>query len=258
MFAGQSKIALDTAAELESSLPEELLRVESPPMADWLEGFIPMKMHALVRFGYWKEILDLPIPKDQQLYCTTTAMTHYAKGVALSALGKVDEAEKERSLFREAAGRVPASRTVFNNTCNDILAVGGAMLDGELEYRRGQIDLAFEHLRKAIELSDNLPYDEPWGWMQPPRHAYGALLLEQGRIEDATGVYTADLGFDDTLPRALQHPNNVWALHGLHECLLKLNRLGEARIVKKQLDLTAATADVPIPSSCFCRTGTSK
>ena len=33
----------------------------------------------------------------------------------------------------------------------------------------------------AAELSDNLVYDEPWGWMQPPAHALGALMLEQVR-----------------------------------------------------------------------------
>jgi len=37
---------------------------------------------------------------------------------------------------------------------------------------------AFAHLRRSVELSDALPYDEPWGWMQPTRHALGALLLE--------------------------------------------------------------------------------
>ena len=127
------------------------------------------------------------------------------------------------------------------------------MLDGELAYRKGEFKLAWQHLESAIHLSDNLPYDEPWGWMQPPRHAYGALLLEQNHVEEAAAVYTADLGYDETLPRALQHPNNVWALHGLAECLERLGRKAELRIVKKQLDLTAATADVPITSSCFCR-----
>ena len=56
------------------------------------------------------------------------------------------------------------------------------------------------HLRRAIELDDALPYDEPWGWMQPTRHAYGALLFEQGHVAQAPAVYTADLGVDDTLP----------------------------------------------------------
>ncbi|KAK9645077.1 hypothetical protein V6Z96_007930 [Aspergillus fumigatus] len=253
MFAGQSRVALDTAVELEASIPEELLRIESPPMADWLEGFLAVKVHVLVRFGRWEDILALELPQDQDLYCVTTAMIHYAKGVASAALGRVDEADQERTEFHKAFDRVPPSRTLFNNTCRDILAIAEAMLDGEIEYRRGNIDAAFKHLRQSIALDDGLPYDEPWGWMQPTRHAYGALLLEQGQVEKAAEVYGADLGMDDTLPRALQHPNNVWSLHGYHECLTRLGRLAEARIIQQQLKLAAATADVPIRSSCFCR-----
>ncbi|EEP80633.1 hypothetical protein UREG_05475 [Uncinocarpus reesii 1704] len=253
MFAGQSKIALDTAAQLQSSLPEELLRVESPPMADWLESFLTVRLHVLIRFGRWQEILSLPVPHDKALYCVTTAMTYYARGVALAATGRVDEAEAQRTLFCQSLPNVPASRTLFNNKCTDILAIADAMLDGELEYRRGRIDIAFGHLRRSIALDDTLPYDEPWGWMQPTRHAYGALLLEQGCVEEAADVYRADLGIDQTLPRARQHPKNVWALHGYHECLVKLGRQAEARVVREQLEKAAAAADVPVKSSCFCR-----
>jgi hypothetical protein len=89
--------------------------------------------------------------------------------------------------------------------------------------------------------------------MQPSRHAYGALLLEQGRVTEAEAVYRADLGLDDTLPRASQHPGNVWALHGLHECLMRLGKTGEAQIVAQQLRIATALADVPIEASCFCR-----
>jgi tetratricopeptide (TPR) repeat protein len=253
MFAGQSAVALSTVSQLEASIPEELLRVESPPMADWLEGFLAMRVHALIRFGRWEDLLALPLPTDPSLYCVTTAMTHYARGVAYAATGRVSEAEAARSLFREAAARVPASRMLFNNTCQDILAIAGAMLDGELAYRQGSFDEAFEHLRRSIALDDGLPYDEPWGWMQPTRHAYGALLLEQGRVPEAAAVYAADLGLDGTLPRALQHPNNVWALHGYHECLVALGREAEAAIIGRQLALATAYADVPIKASCFCR-----
>jgi hypothetical protein len=72
-------------------------------------------------------------------------------------------------------------------------------------------------------------------------------------VARALDVYTADLGIDDTLPRALQHPGNVWSLHGLHECLTRLGRAAEARLVAHQLRIAAAVADVPIYASCFCR-----
>src|SRR5689334_19161593 len=180
-------------------------------------------------------------------------MTHYAKGVALAVTGDLGGAGEQRRLFQAAAGRVPASRTVFNNTCLDILAIAAAMLDGELDYRRGRHDAAFAHLRRSIELDDGLPYDEPWGWMQPARHAYGALLLEQGHVEEAEAVYRADLGLDDNLPRAYQHPENVWSLHGYHECLVRLGKHDLAAMIKPRLDLAAARADVPIHASCYCR-----
>lgn len=257
MFLGASEVALETAALLEEAIPEELLRVESPPMADWLEGFLAMRVHVLIRFGRWDDILRLPRPADPDLYCATTAMHHYARGVALSATGRVPEAEAERALFRAAVARVPESRTLFNNTCQDILEIAAAMLDGELDYRKGRHDDAFAALERSVALSDGLTYDEPWGWMQPTRHAYGALLLEQGRVTEAEAVYRADLGLDATLPRAAQHPNNVWALHGLHECLVRLSKDGEAALVARQLTLARALADVPVESSCFCRAGVS-
>ena len=226
-------------------------------MADWLESFLSMRMHVLIRFGLWQDILKLPLPHDPELYCVTIAMTHYAQGIAYAATGMIESAEHSRDLFHDAVKHVPSTRTLFNNTCTDILAIASAMLDGELAYRdpKSSVDIAFTHFVHSITLSDTMPYDEPWGWMQPPRHAYGALLLEQDRVEEAAAVYSADLGFDDTLPRALHHPNNVWALVGYHESLVRLGRSAEARIVEPQLRIARAVADVSVEVSCFCRQG---
>ena len=96
-----------------------------------------------------------------------------------------------------------------------------------------------------------LLYDEPWGWMQPTRHALGALLLEQGHVEEAEAVYRADLGLDDTLRRPCQHPDNVWSLHGYHECLHRLGRRDEADSLRPQLDAAMAEASVPIAARAF-------
>ena len=255
MFLGQYQIAIETAEEMISTLPEALLQVESPPMADWLEGFISMKQHVYIRFGKWQEIIDQVLPENRELYCVTTAMMYYSKAVALAATGNVTEAEQAVERFDEALERVPDSRYVFNNTCLDILAIAREMMLGEVDYRRENYESAFAHLRRSVELDDELPYDEPWGWMQPTRHALGALLLEQGRVEDAANVYRADLGLDATLSRACQHPDNVWSLHGYHECLLRLGRKDEAFIIKSRLDLANGRTDVPVKSSCFCKLG---
>jgi tetratricopeptide (TPR) repeat protein len=253
MFAGQSQIALQAADELSGQLTPELLSIESPPMADWLEAFVPLRVHVLIRFGRWDEMIAEPLPADPELYCSTTATIHYGRGVAHAAKGRLAQAAGEREAFAAAYARVPESRYLFNNTSRDILAVAAAMLDGEIAYRNGDFDEAFERLRQAIALDDALPYDEPWGWMQPTRHAYGALLLEQGHVDEASAVYAADLGLDPTLSRPCQHPANVWSLHGYHECLQRLGRTAEAGIIARQLELAKARADVPILASCACR-----
>jgi tetratricopeptide (TPR) repeat protein len=249
MFLGQPTPALETAEELEAAIPEDFLR----DMADWFEAFVPMKQHVLIRFGRWHDILAQELPADAELYSVTTAMMRYARTVALANTGQLTEAESERDQFREARDRVPESRMLFNNTCRDILEVAEQMLLGELAYHQGQHDLAFDHLRRAVKADDELPYDEPWGWMQPARHALGALLLEQQHYEEAEAVYRADLGLDQTLSRACQHPGNVWSLHGLHECLRHRGETVEAVHVKLQLDAALARAEVPIKASCYCR-----
>ncbi len=249
MFLGQPGPALDTAEALIEALPESILR----PMADWFETFIPMKQHVLIRFGRWHDILAQSLPEDSELYCVTTAMLRYARAVALANTGDISGAEAERELFFAARDAVPESRMMFNNTCLDILKIADGMLLGELEYHKGNHEAAFDHLRRAVEMDDTLPYDEPWGWMQPARHALGALLLEQKQYEEAETVYRADLGLDATLSRACQHPGNVWSLHGLHECLTQRGETAEAAQVKLQLDKAVARAEVPIKASCFCR-----
>ena len=184
----------------------------------------------------------------------TTAMMHYARTVALANTGDIAAAEAERAKFDAAHGAVPDSRMLFNNTCQDILKVAEAMMLGEICYKKGDTEAAFDHLRRSVALDDSLPYDEPWGWMQPTRHAFGALLLDAGHYDEAEAVYRADLGLDDTLARACQHPANVWSLHGLHECLTRRGEKVEALHVKRLLDRALARAEVPVRASCYCRT----
>ncbi|MBU2982817.1 tetratricopeptide repeat protein [Lentibacter algarum] len=249
MFLGQPSVAIETADALIATLPADTLR----PMADWFEGFVPMKQHVLIRFGRWQDILAQELPEDEELFCVTLAMMRYARTVALANLHRMSEVDAEKAAFYAAVARVPESRMLFNNTCQDILKVAEQMMLGELAYHKGEHEAAFDHLRQSVIIDDSMPYDEPWGWMQPTRHALGALLLEQGQVEEAEAVYRADLGLDATLSRACQHPGNVWSLHGLHECLTKRGETTEAAHIKLQLDKATARAEIPIKASCYCR-----
>jgi tetratricopeptide (TPR) repeat protein len=252
MFLGQYAPAIAAADELIETMPEAMLRISSPPMADFFESYVSIRQHVLVRFGKWHEIIAQELPSDCDLYCNTIAMLHYAKGVAHAALDDVPAAQSEQVLFREAAQRVPRSRTIHNVPCVQLLTIAEEMLQGEIAYRRGEHDVAFAHLRAAVALEDDLPYDEPWGWMQPVRHALGALLLEQDRVAEAEVVYREDLGLGGALPRAQIHPDNLWALRGLLDCLERRGETAEAVLIRQRVEFAAARADVPVAVSCFC------
>lgn len=253
MFAGKSKTAMDAVSRMEATLPEDVLSIQSPPMADWLEQFIPIRLHVMVRFGMWEELKHKELPHDQELYAGTTATTHYARGVAFAATGDVTSARKEQELFHKAWARVPESRRAYNGKMVQVLEVAAATLEGEIEYRCANYEKAFDSLRRSIDLEDKLPYSEPWSWMQPSRHAYAALLVEQGHLEEAACTYRADLGLDNSLIRPRRHPNNVWSLQGYHECLVRLGRTDEAAVIEPAAKLALAVADVPTKASCFCR-----
>jgi tetratricopeptide (TPR) repeat protein len=249
MFLGQPEVALAASERLMEMLPEDVVRF----LPELFESFWGKKVHVMIRFGMWQEILDMAMPSDPGLFKYTTCAMHQARAVALANLGRHEDVAPEREAAIALRAALPDDWMVFNNTSADVLAVGEAMMEGEIAFKAGRIDEGLEHLRRSVEIDDGLLYDEPWGWMQPARHALGALLMEAGRFEEAEGVYRADLGLDDTLARACQHPRNVWSLHGLHECLVRRGETVEARHIKLQLDQAAARATVPIQASCYCR-----
>ncbi len=252
LFLGQIEPALRANQGMWDTTPEEMLRIESPPMADYFESYMSMGPHILIRFGRWQEAKALEPPEDTDLFLTLTATTYYARAIASAATGQVPEAEAEEQLFLAAKARVPDTRLLHNNRVVDLLDVAREMLRGEIEYRKENYDAAYAHLRRSVELDDNLPYDEPWGWMQPTRHALGALLFEQGHTAEAEAVYREDLGLGGTLSRASIHPDNVWSLKGLYDCLKARGEADEIKQISQRLDLALARADRAVGASCFC------
>jgi tetratricopeptide (TPR) repeat protein len=254
MFMGRYEDSIGAANKLRGMLTREVLGVTGrPKFSTSLEGYYSMTVHVMVRFGRWQEIIDTPLPDDPVLYPVSTAMYRYARGVAYASLKRFDDADRERQLFHDSVRRIPPQRKVFNNSVHSILAVGEKMLDGELEYHKGNHEAGFAHLREAVDRDDNLEYIEPWAWMHPPRHALAALLAEQGHYSEAEEVCRDDLGLSGRIQRCAQHPDNVWALHGLAECLRHRGEVEELAAVQGKLAHATALADVPITSSCMCR-----
>lgn len=252
MLLGQYEPAIEAARQMQDTVGDQVMSADMVAMQGWFEAYFSLKTHAYVRFGKWREAVEDPLPEDPEIYKVTTAMTYYGRAIGHANLKQEREARENQKKFLEACDRIEPERVLHVIPIQFVLAVGKEMLAGEVEYHAGNIDLGFAHLRKAVELEDNLPYDEPWPWMMPCRHALGALLLDQGRAEEAVDAYEADLGMNDAVVRANRHPNNVWALVGLYDAYRMLGRTDDARKIKPQLDIALARADSSIKASCFC------
>ncbi len=240
MFDGQSALALKSARGLVKQIPAEMLQAQT----DFLDAFVPTALHVLVRFGRWEEILVEPEPAEH--LPVTRSVWHYARALAYASTERIEEAKAEQREFRRVRAEVPDSSFLFQNPSQNILGVAEAMIAGEIAYRDGDFKTAFEHLREAVQRDDALNYDEPWGWMQPARHALAALLLEQGHNQDAEQVYRADLK---------RHPHNPWSLHGLSESLQRQGKEAEAAMFRNEFRKATERSDVKIDRSCFCRLG---
>ena len=258
MFNGQLTKSLEYSEAMLEYLDKAAVTCmlgELPLGMMYLEPMRIVILEVLVRFGKWEEILKRPVEQEKELYPSSIAISHYARGVAFAALGRVEEADIERKLFYESLkDKTLAKRSILNNIMYDpeqpgkgVLDIAECVLNGEIEYRKGNYKEAFDHLRLAVKRDVGLVYDEPWSWMMPTRHVLGALLAEHGDVVEAEAVYREDL---------IQYKNNMWSLLGLYQVLKRQDKMEEAQSVFEIYKKASVLADVKIGASCLCATKT--
>jgi tetratricopeptide (TPR) repeat protein len=230
-FDGQSKEAIRMARTVADHVSPEAVRM-MPPMEFWL----PVPYYALARFGKWDEMLAEPAPPPDLRY--TSGIWHYARGVALAATGKPDEAAAERDSLAAIAAAIPADAVEGLNHAAPILRLAVDELDGEMAMRGGRYDEAVESFRGAVAAEDSLHYDEPPAWYYPTRQALGAALLKAGKPADAETAYREDLK---------RYPGNGWSLYGLANALSARGRVTEAMKAKKRFAGAWTRADFKLP-----------
>ncbi|KAL2865221.1 uncharacterized protein BJX67DRAFT_373311 [Aspergillus lucknowensis] len=152
MLSDQSKIALATPDQMEASITTDVLLTKSPPLADWLEFFLSVRVRVYVRFGLWGALNALLTPEEQ--------------GITHAARGNLPEAYRYRELYKAAAANVPASRRDHPNCVVDILKVATAMLNGEIEYRAGNYDVAFRCPWPTRDSQTSKMLNEIWTFQQ--------------------------------------------------------------------------------------------
>ena len=203
-----------------------------------LEGFMTVPIMVRVRFQKWDEVLAMPAPDASMK--TTTAIWHFARGMAFAGKGKLAEAEAEHKFLSEKVASTPPDEIFampVNNKTKDIFTIARDALGAKIAVARKDLPAAITQLREAVTVQDSLNYNEPQDWIYPVRESLGAALLMAGNAAEAEQVFREDLA---------RGPRNPRSLFGLISALKAQKRDYDAQFVDKQFQDAWKKADTQL------------
>lgn len=234
---GNRKYALEGAKKVAAHAHPKIMK---EPGWGTLQHYYTIPYYIYAKFGMWEEILS-EIKHDPALKYPN-AVRHYARGIAF--LGKKDMQQAKDELAKLevlAADPDMGSVTVWDiNSVADLLEIARRVLKAEILASEGDFTASIDLLREAVEIEDNLNYNEPPDWFFSVRHHLGAVQIEAGKYEDAIDSYEDDL---ERLPK------NGWALHGMKIAYEKMGDTEKVAKVTGRLEKAWATADTELVSS---------
>jgi tetratricopeptide (TPR) repeat protein len=162
--------------------------------------------------------------------------------MAFVAKNNLSSAEKELKEIEKLRTNKDVEELIIweINSAGILIKIAYEVLSGEIAAKNKNYVVAIDHLKKAVEQEYTLRYDEPPTWFYPCSQNLGAVLIEAGKYAEAEKVYLKNL--EDV-------PENGWALFGLHQSVLKQNRIDEAGEIQKRFNEAWKNADVTLTSS---------
>ena len=231
---GRSSLSIESALKVAKYVGPEQIR-QFPVV----EFFHTTPLLSYVRFGKWEEILEYPIPSNEFKY--SLGIYHYARGIALSSLGKEKEALEELSSIRPLID-TPEIKNLVNagQPSAKLLEIAENLLKGQIEYKKLDFEKSISYFEIAVDLQDDLPYTEPPFWYYPTRQSLGRVLIEAGKFQEAEAVFRKDLE---------DYPRNGWSMFGLFKVLEIQGKIEEAKQFKDKFDVIWQLSDIKLESS---------
>ncbi|WP_394970763.1 hypothetical protein [uncultured Croceitalea sp.] len=232
---GNSEIALDAAKKTAEKVP-----VGEMKELHFLQNFASTPLLAYVRFGKWNDILTIPSPNSEIKHLKL--IWHYARGVAFTRKNNLKEAKEELDAI-DALQKDPAMKEVMAvgfDSSYTIAELAYEVVAGEIALLEGLNEKSIKHFKKAVDLEDNLVYNEPSAWYIPPRQNLGAALMKAKKYTEAEKIYREDL--EDLR-------QNGWSLTGLYKSLEAQGKTEEAKKIKLELQKAWEHSDFKLSNS---------
>ena len=231
---GRSSLSIESALKVAKYVGPEQIR-QFPVV----EFFHTVPLLSYVRFGKWEEILSYSTPAPEFKY--SLGIYHYARGIALSALGRKEDALKELSYIKPLKDTQEISNLVkAGQPSLKLLEIAEKLLKGQIVFMEGNFESSIKSFKKAVALQDDLPYTEPPFWYYPTRQSLGRVLIEAGKFEEAEAVFKKDLE---------DYPRNGWSMFGLYKVLEIQGKTEEAKQYKDKFDVIWQLSDIQLESS---------
>lgn len=217
-MAGDMDTAIGEAQRLRTILdPETSARI------GWVQAIDAAPYLAMAQFAEPDAILAMPAPDARLPYAA--AMRRYARAVAYAQLGDPKGFEAEIAAMQALAKSGAFAGMIEQGVpATDLLALAEAVARGHQATAGKRYAEAIDHYRKAIEIEQRLPYQEPPYWYYPVNQSLGAALYLAGRHDEASQAFRAAL---------TQAPNNGWVLYGLAESEAALGRTVDAAAARQ-------------------------
>jgi len=234
---GRGETAINAAFRVATKIDTALMR---EPGYETLQHYTIIPYYVMAKFAQWDEIFDLPKPEDDLIY--PLAIWHYARGMAFSAKGDLQQAKEALAAIKEIKQnpKLPQITIWDLNSVDHLVNIASNILEAELLVKEENFDPAITLLDEAVAIEDGLTYNEPPDWFFSVRHSLGAALMRGGRFAEAEKVYEEDLDF---------YPENGFALNGLYLSLMEQGRTAEAEDVKTRFEKAWQYADIELQDS---------
>lgn len=234
VMSGQREVAMQAAQQTANLVDQSLIQQAGNGP---LQHFTLIPLYTQVKFGQWNEILAQPAPGQDLIY--PTGVWHFARGMAYTAKGQLQQADRELQALQAIATNPDLESVTVDglNSADYLLKIAIEVLSGELAAKQGNYQEAIAHLRQGVELEDSLTYTEPASWYAPVRQTLGSVLLQANRPTEAEQVYRADLAI---------YPENGWSLYGLAQSLRAQGKEQEAQQVQARFEQAWQYADTSI------------
>ncbi|MCH4552476.1 tetratricopeptide repeat protein [Aestuariibaculum lutulentum] len=232
---GNSQLAIEAAKKTAEKVP-----VGEMKELHFLQNFASTPLLAYTRFGKWNDILTYPKPKDDIKHLKL--IWHYTRGIAFTRKNNLKEAKEELEAINILINDPDMETNLATgfDSGTTLAKLAYEIVSGEIAANTKDYNTAITHFEKAVEIEDDLIYNEPSAWHIPPRQNLGDVLMKAKRYEDAEKVYKEDL---------VNLRQNGWSLMGLYNSLIAQGKTKEAKKIKNEFNKAWQDSDIAITTS---------